>query len=436
MSVILEDSERQLDANICSAVDAAFDQQVAFLQALVRYPSQRGQEHTAQDYMHNCMQDRGLGVDRFRVDVDRIKHHPGFSPVSVSYENAFNVVGTHTPRNVTGKSLILNGHIDVVPTGPTEMWTVPPYDPQIINGWLHGRGAGDMKAGLAANLFALDALNACGVQPAATVYLQSVVEEECTGNGALACLVQGYHADAALISEPMNNTLVRANVGVIWFQVEVRGRPAHVYESYAGSNAIRATYTIIDALQSLEDELNAEQHAHPYFEHSRKPITINVGKIEGGDWASSVPSWCRIDVRAGLYPGEKIDAMKARIEATVLAASRNDVYLSNHPPHVRYNGFTAEGYVLAEGSSAERCLQQAHQAVFQQPLSADICPAYLDARVFALYDNTPALVYGPVCERLHGFDERVELASVRNVTKTIALFMKQWCGLEPYLASH
>jgi acetylornithine deacetylase/succinyl-diaminopimelate desuccinylase-like protein len=274
------------------------------------------------------MRARGLAMDRFAINVDAIRQHPGFSPVAVSYDNAINAVGTHTPDAATGHSLILNGHIDVVPTGPLDMWSVPPYEPALANDWLHGRGAGDMKAALAANLFALDALHETGFQPAATLYMHSVPEEECTGNGALACLVRGYRADCALNTEPMNDTLVRA------------------------------------------------------------------------------------------------------IKATVLAAAREDSYLSNHPPVVSYNGFTAQGYVLPEDTPAEQCLRTAPSSVFGADLAAGVCPAYLDARVFALYDNTPALVYGPICERLHGFDERVHLESVRKVTKTVALFICQWCGIE------
>ena len=94
------------------------------------------------------------------------------------------VIGTHEPRQARGRSLILNGHMDVVPEGPLDMWTSPPYEPRREGDWLYGRGAGDMKAGLAANLFAMDALRRIGLQPAARVHLQSVVEEECTGNGA------------------------------------------------------------------------------------------------------------------------------------------------------------------------------------------------------------------------------------------------------------
>ena len=130
--------------------------------------------------------------------------------------------GPISPVWIQGRSLILNGHVDVVPTGPLEMWTRPPFEPCIDGGWLYGRGGADMKAGLCANVFALDALRRLGLQPAGTVHVQSVTEEECTGNGALSALVRGYRADAALIPEPEENMLVRANVGVIWFRVYVQ----------------------------------------------------------------------------------------------------------------------------------------------------------------------------------------------------------------------
>ena len=422
--------DNKIVKKIVAAVDTAFEEQLAFTQELVRFPTQRGQEHVAQEFMAQAMHDRGLPVDRWTIDLEDICHHPGFSPVNVSYENAVNVVATHRPTQIQGHSLILNGHIDVVPTGPRDLWTFPPYEPRIEDGWMYGRGAGDMKAGLAANLFAFDALRSAGYEPGGTVYFQSVVEEECTGNGALACLTRGYHADAALITEPTNGTLVRANAGVLWFQVEVRGRPAHVFESYKGTNAIEATYKIIKALKMLEGEWNSRKSAQRYFENEVKPITINVGKIQGGDWASSVPCWCRIDVRAGMFPNTPVEEAQKEIELAIRAACRDDRYLSNHPPAITYNGFTCEGYVLEENTEAEQQLREAHCAVFSEDLNAQPSPAYLDARVFVLYDQTPALVYGPMSERIHGFDERVHLGSLRQVTQTVALFMAKWCGLQ------
>ena len=166
-----------LTQQLMKAVDAGFDEETDFIAELVKHPSLRGQEATAQDFMAEAMRARGLGVDRWKVEVADIAHLPGFSPVHVSYDNAFNVVGAHRAASPKGKSLILNGHIDVVPVGPLDMWTTPPFQPRIEGGWLYGRGGGDMKAGLAAMLYAYDAFKRLGLRPAADVFFQSVIEE-------------------------------------------------------------------------------------------------------------------------------------------------------------------------------------------------------------------------------------------------------------------
>lgn len=419
-----------LEARISEAVSRNLSDQIKFTQALVRHPSVRGQEHTAQDFLFREMKRRGLVMDRWQIDVDDIRSHPGFSPVAVDYSNAINVVGTHRPREEKGKSLILNGHVDVVPTGPLDMWEQPPFEPHIDGDWLYGRGSGDMKAGIAANLFALDALRSIGYQPAATVYVQSVTEEECTGNGALSALVRGYRADAAIIPEPMNNALVRTNVGVIWFRVHVKGRPVHVADASSGANAIDAAAYLIGALKKFEAKRNEKKNEYPHFARLEKPINVNVGKIEGGDWASSVPAWCSFDVRTGLYPGEDARGGAREIEDFLRQVSGRHPFLSNNPPDVEFNGFMAEGYELAEGSEAEQTLAAAHKRVFRQELSAVTSLAYLDGRVFVLYDDTPCLVYGPVSSNIHGFDECVSIASIESITKTIALYIAMWCGLE------
>src|SRR5262249_11821875 len=212
-----------LSRDIIAAVDAGFEDQVKLTVDLTALPSLRGQEATAQDFMAEQYRRRGLAVDRWQIKVEDIQDLPGFSPVAVSSDNAFNVVGAHRPKESKGRSLILNGHIDVVPTGPLDLWTKPPFAPHVENGWLYGRGSGDMKGGLVAALAAFDAVDRLGYRPAADVYLQSVIEEECTGNGALACLQRGYRADAAIIPEPAENGLDAGQLGVMWFQVKVRG---------------------------------------------------------------------------------------------------------------------------------------------------------------------------------------------------------------------
>jgi acetylornithine deacetylase len=239
--------------------------------------------------------------------------------------------------------------------------------------------------------------------------------------------MRGYRADAVIIPEPEEDMLVRANVGVLWFKVRVTGNPTHPREMGTGFNAIDAAYTAITALREVEEKWNAERGRHRYFEDLDHPINFNFGQIIGGDWPSSVPAWCEFDVRAAIYPG--IPAEQAWQELQECLAR-----LGTGPEPIKAvatkTGFFSEGYVLEPGSEAESLLESTHEQVFGKELGSFTTPGYLDGRVFALYADTPALVYGPVSEAIHGFDERVSIESVRRITKSIALFIANWCGVE------
>ena len=413
--------DADLAARITAAVDRGFDDQLAWTSELVGHPSLRTREGSAQDAVAAALAGRGFELDRWVIDSPELRAHEGYGPTTVDPALLENVVGTFRPTEEKGRSLILNGHVDVVPTGAEEDWSRSPWQAPIVDGWMHGRGSADMKAGLAANIFALDALRAAGLTPTATIHLQSVVEEECTGNGSLAALLRGYTADAVVIPEPEDDKLVRANVGVIWFEVTVRGVPGHLREG-TGANAIDNAYRVMTDLRVLEQEWNDRRGEHRYFEDLDHPINFNFGTIEGGDWPSSVPSRCTFVVRAALYPGTSADDAWAEIEK-VLAGSAVEV-------SARRVGFYSEGYVLEEGSDAEQVLAGAHRTVFGAELESFTTPGYLDGRVFTLYGNIPTLVYGPVSEAIHAFDERVEVASIRRITTAIALFVAEWCGVE------
>lgn len=419
-----------LARSIMKAVEENFDEQVKVTADLVRIPSRRGREAPAQDFMAAQFARRGLSVDRWKIEIDDIRHMPGYSPVLAGYDDAWNVVGAHRADSPRGRSLILNGHIDVVPEGPLDMWTTPPYEPRIDGDWLYGRGGGDMKAGLVANLFALEGLKRLGYRPAADVFVQSVVEEECTGNGALACLQRGYRAEAAIIPEPFGEKFLRAQVGVMWFQVKVRGIPVHVLRAGSGANAIEAAFRLVQALRRLEAEWNERRHQDRHFHDHEHPINFNVGKIEGGDWASSVPAWCVFDMRVGLYPGQDLAQARAEIENCIRQAAHADAFLSNTPPEVIWDGFQAEGFVLENAEHVEEILGRCHERVTGEKLQEMACTGTTDARFFGLYAGIPALVYGPEAEDIHGFDERVSLFSTLKVTQAIALFIAEWCGVE------
>lgn len=422
----------ELIKSIEEAVSKNFDDEIAFVQKVVRFGGQRGEELEIQNELFQQYQSRGYNTTKLEMSQEVLSQHAGAGRFSEKHSKAPVVVGVHEPKTSSpaGKSLILNGHIDIVPIGPKELWTHDPYSGIIEGDWLYGRGSCDMRAGAVANLYALDALRSIGKQPASKVIIESVPEEESTGNGTMATHLAGYTADAVIIPEPTNENLIRANVGVIWFKVSVAGRPVHVLKAKEGSNAIESIWKIVGGLKELEKEMNDQKQGRLYFEDLAQPINLNVAMIEGGDWASSVPAWCSIDCRVALFPGVTAQSVADQIEAKINEVSKTDAFLRDSPPKIAWNGFFAEGYVLEPGSKAEEVLGYVHRHATGKELESVTMPAYLDTRIFALEQKIPALCYGPIGECLHGFDERVSVNSIRRVTVAIALFIAEWCGLE------
>jgi acetylornithine deacetylase len=419
-----------LEAEIIAAVENLQGDMVELATTLVRFPSLNGDEGGAQDFMEGLFRDMGLATERFEVRDADLKNLPGYSPSVGQWERHDNVVAIHHPRIAGGRSLILNGHIDVVPIGAEELWSRPPFDPVVRNGRLYGRGSGDMKAGIAAYVTAFRALKSIGLQPAAPVFMQSVVEEECTGNGALACLHRGYKADAAIIPEPFGHSILKAQVGVMWLSVEVFGKPAHVLNAAQGINAIEAAFALWRGLQSLEAQWNKPGNRHPAFAHLEHPIRFNLGRINGGEWASSVPTRCVMELRCGFYPGVAAAQARAAIETHLADAIKRDPVLAGITHRVRYAGFQAEGFVLDGAAPLLIALAAAHSQVMNKDADWFASSATTDARAFNLYGSTPATCYGPEAQNIHGIDESVSIESTLRVAQVLALFMARWCGVE------
>jgi acetylornithine deacetylase len=417
-------------ARLTAAVDAVFDRQVGFLQDLVRFPSRRGEEGPLQDWMAREFAKRGYAVDRFTLaDVGLQAHEKAAPMVDVEPAGSVQVVAAHRAKNPTGRSLIMQGHIDVVPEGPEDMWTHPPYAAVVRDGWLYGRGANDMKAGVSCMVFAMDALREAGFEPAADVYLQTVTEEESTGNGALSSLLRGYRAEAVLIPEPTGHTITRTHTGTLWFRLRVRGVPVHVAVAQDGSNAIMSAYHLIQALAAHTKSLNEAARSDAWYAQVRDPIKFNPGIIRGGDWASSTPAWCEVDCRIGLLPSMDVKEAMAGVERAVKAAAAGDNFLANNPPEIVWHGFQADGFVLEPGSEAEAVLSAAHQEVHGKPMEERRTTAVNDTRYYGRYYGIPALCYGPKGEGNHGFDERTSLDDLRRCTLTMARFIMDWCGV-------
>lgn len=418
--------------SIEQAVSARRDWAIEALCGWVEHPSVLGQEASAQHHVAGLLERLGMRVKIEPVDVDRIRKLPGFSPVDWSYEGRPNVVGIHEPRTRAGRSLILNGHVDVVSPEPSKLWTTPPFRPRVVSGdatKVYGRGAGDMKGGSISYLWALAALRDMGFAPAAPLTFQSVIEEECTGNGTLDLCAKGYRADACLIPEPFHETVLCHQVGVIWFQVRILGKTTHVLGAGRGVNAIEKSFSVIEAMHALEDELNDPAcRPAPYSEHDH-PINLNVGIMQGGDWASTVAGECVTRFRLGLFPGQTCAELMRRIEARVADVAQRDPWLREFPPAVEYVGFQAEGASFDEGSSIARALRAAHEAWRGTPPASLTATCTTDIRFFNLYNDIPATCYGPAAEDIHGVDECVSVDSMQRVAEVTATLIADWCGL-------
>jgi acetylornithine deacetylase len=415
------------DDDVLAAVAAETHWMEDLLVRLVETPTVLGAEEAGQEIMEAAFSDCGLDPRSVPLDAGALRAAEGASPFSWDVQGKRNVVADWPAGGEGGRSLILNGHVDVVPPAAEELWTRPPFKAVRDGDWLYGRGAGDMKAGLAAMTGAVRALTRAGYAPAAPVQLQSVVEEECTGHGALQCLLDGARADACVITEPHPDHLTVAQVGVLWFHVEIAGVPAHAARaSRLGFNAIDAAYDVLAALRGLEERLNED--LPPPFDGFEHPINLNPGVISSGDWPSTVAATCTLSCRIGLYPGQDPEEMRARVEEAVAEAAASFPQLAEHPPRVRYDGFSCEGSVVDRGEPLVTSLSNAYARLHGGRPELVATTATTDARHF-VRAGIPAVCFGPRAERIHGIDERVSLRSVTETAQVLGLFIRDWCGL-------
>ncbi len=416
---------------ILDAVDALREESVETLKRLVRCPSTLGNEQSALNEMARIYEGIGLVPRRVPTVPAELAGHPGFSPPLIPYEGRDNVVALHQPRERRGRSLTLQGHVDVVPEGAADMWATPPYEPDIRGGRMYGRGAGDMKAGIVSYVTAFKAMRLAGLQPAAEVQMQSVIEEECSGNGALAAMLAMPKTDAVIIPEPGPglDALYTAEVGVVWAWVTVSGRPAHVRDMQAGVNAIEAATIIAGAFKDYEREMNDGSRIHPAFRGVNHPVNVNLGTIEGGEWNSSVATRCRIGLRVGVMMGYTASQTRADIERLVEQAKQHE-RLRGAMVKLEFKGFMADPCVFDTDAEIVQLARRSYAEVTGGSLRDYPATGLTDGRFFTLYQDTPVACFGPDAVDIHGIDENVGLDSMHGITRTIALAMAGWCGVE------
>jgi len=390
------------------------------LERLVAAPSTVGLEREAQDVVEQELKRLGLEVERLPIP-ETIEDDPLAGVAQISYEGRADVVGRLGSNE--GPSLLVNGHIDVVPAGKPDLWTSPPFEPRLDGDRLYGRGAGDMKGGFAMATLALDALLA--VEPeaiAGSLTFLSVIEEECTGNGTLAAARAGVLADAVILPEPTGLGMLLAGVGILWLDVVLDGKSAHAESADRAVNPIDLALTVVDALRRSEREMNLE--IEPSMRGVEHPYNINIGMLEAGDWRSSVPANATLGLRIGHPTSWSTADAIARVGAAIHEI--DDPWLRAHPPTLRPSGFRAKGYAMPGGDPLARRLADAHRGAHGEAVAEVAMASTTDARLYVNDFDVPALCYGPVAHDIHGIDESVELSSIVAGARTLARFIADW----------
>ncbi|WP_169731076.1 ArgE/DapE family deacylase [Lentzea kentuckyensis] len=385
---------------------------------LLEVPSVTGSaaESELQHVLAGKLERLGLDVDLWSMDLPGLRAHPGFPGGEAPRTEAWGLVGTRGD----GPTLVLQGHVDVVPPGDLAQWDGDPFRPRIVGDVVHGRGACDMKAGVVAILAALAAIRASGATVRGRVSAHFVVSEEDGGLGAFGTLERGHTGDACIITEPTSGALMIANAGALTFRIEVPGRATHGSTRYAGVSAIDAYLPIHHALARLEARRNAA--ADPLMAGYPVPYPLSVGTVQAGDWASTVPDLLVAEGRLGVQLGEDPAQARAELEDCVAEACAADPWLRANPATVTWPGGQFASGRLPAGHPLADLVGAAHADVTGGPRPAERGAPYgSDLRLYA-GAGIPTLQYGPGDVRLaHSPQEQVRVSEIVTVTRALVL---------------
>lgn len=411
---------------LAQAVKRLRDDMTQTLIDLVRIPSVVGSEGEAQSFIRRLYGELGLTLHVVQADKNVLRDHPAYVESNLPFEGRPNIIGVLNgdPRK---KSIILNGHIDVVSAEPVDQWHHDPWGAEIEGNRLFGRGAMDMKAGLVTNLFAVKALASLGIDPGGTVMLQSVIEEEAGGGGGtLACLAAGYTADGMIITEPQLVPVI-SHAGVLYFRVKVNGKTAHAGRAHLGVNAIGKMMKIYHALEQLDLQRAAAVKFPLYDKVEGRSCHLNIGTLRCGDWPSTVAGCAEMECRISFVPGESIAEIQKTVEDVVRNAARRDDWLRRHSPEVEWFGWQSEPWYQNPDDVFVQEVLAALEAVGGKKLEVCGSTAGMDTR-FSSYFGFPAISFGPNGDREHGFDEYVDLDSLPLATEILARATLNWCS--------
>jgi acetylornithine deacetylase len=391
---------------------------VATLSELIAVPSIGGTtgEAEIQHLLAERMTELGLAVDLWPLDLAHLQAQPDYPGEEVERREGWGLVGTFRPGEPA--AMVLEGHVDVVPSGDAARWSSAPFAPMVADHRVVGRGACDMKGGVAAILGAVEAVMS-GPGEISPFAVHLVIGEEDGGLGAYATLARGHTGAACIIPEPTDLRLITASAGSLTFRIEVPGQATHGSTRYEGHSAIDAYLPIHAALAALERRRNVDPE--PLLRDYPIAYSLSVGRVQAGDWASSVPDLLVAEGRYGVRITEDPASARAELEAAVAAAAATDPYLRNHPPQVSWPGGVFRGGQLPPDNPLAARVATAHEKVTGRDVGAPRGGPYgSDLRLYA-GAGIPTLHYGPGSPReAHAPNESVPIEELVITAKVLA----------------
>jgi acetylornithine deacetylase len=376
--------------------------------ALVQVPSVTGDERAALERLAELAEALGLRAELSEHDLEALRAHPDHPGEEGPRTELLGLSVAVPGARDDGPRLALNGHVDVVPPG-TAAWRHGPWSGTIEEGFVWGRGAVDMKGAVVAALHALGALS--GRAPHGEVVLLAVSSEEDGGLGTFAALERDSAFDACLIPEPTGFDVVCAQAGSIVFEGVVEGVSAHAAHRLEGVSAVDRYVPVHAALAEHERAVNADV-AHPLMRELELPYPLVVGKVQAGEWPSTVPDRLVFAGRAPVRVGEALDEARDAVEAVVAAAG-------DGAASVQWRGGQfAPGETPADDPFAV-LVRDAVTAERGAPARVAGVPWGADMRLFCARGIPCVMVGPPGIELAHAVDERVRVDDLLSVARTI-----------------
>jgi acetylornithine deacetylase len=415
MSLLL-DFARDLHAYL----DTQRDWVVDVLSQLIAYPSTSGKEQEITAFIEALMS--SMRGELWKLPVaDSLKSDPDYSPTPAEQPYAVrpNLVNFRRGQG-QGRSLIISGHTDVVPADWPDAFT-----PRLEGDVIFGRGACDDKGPVVAGLLALRALDHFNIQLLGDLETHLVIEEETGGNGALALVLGGRHADGVIVLEPSELNIHPAGRGALWFRVDIEGRSTHMAYIREGVSAVKEAIKVIQALERYERHLIADSRGNPMFARYEQPVMVNIGILNGGDWPSTVPARATIEGGVGFLPNRNLDIVRGEVAAAILDGTGD--WLRDHH-RLSFERLHNEAYQLEADHSLVLALRA---ACGEAGLSPEVCGmvASCDARLYYHRGGMPPLVFGPGTARhAHSRHEQIRVSDIMSAAEALVLLTRHWCG--------